>query len=98
MTEGSVIENLLIKNWPVHGFAVDGSSDLTIRNIFMDNRAGDAPNALSGGKNAAHNSDGFGVKSSSNVRIENCTVYNQDDCVAATTSLHPACFARVRMD
>ncbi|KAH6721047.1 glycoside hydrolase [Leptodontidium sp. MPI-SDFR-AT-0119] len=85
MTEGSVIENLNIKNWPVHGFSVDGSSDLTIRNIFMDNRAGDGPNSISGGKSAAHNSDGFGVKSSSNILIENCIVYNQDDCVAVTS-------------
>lgn len=80
-----MIENLKIQNWPVHGFAVEGSSDLTIRNIMMDNRAGDAPNSISLGKNAAHNSDGFGVKSSSNILIENCIVYNQDDCVAVTS-------------
>ncbi|KAH7369619.1 glycoside hydrolase [Rhexocercosporidium sp. MPI-PUGE-AT-0058] len=85
MTSGSIIENLMIQNWPAHGFSIDGSSDITIRNIFMDNRAGDVPNNLSGDKNAAHNSDGFGVRSSSNVLIENCTVYNQDDCVAVTS-------------
>ena len=43
--DGSVIENLFIKNWPAHGFTVASSSDLTIRNIVMDKSDGDAPNA-----------------------------------------------------
>ncbi len=85
LTEWSIIENLHVRNWPSHGFSIGGSSDLTIRNIIMDNRAGDVPNNRSKGLSAAHNSDGFGVGSSSNVLITNCTVYNQDDCVAVTS-------------
>ncbi|KAL2063968.1 hypothetical protein VTL71DRAFT_4462 [Oculimacula yallundae] len=85
MTEGSVIENLKIVNWPAHGFAIDGSSDLTVRKVVMDNRAGDAPNSISNSKSAAHNTDGFGVKSSNNIKIEDCAIYNQDDCVAVTS-------------
>lgn len=62
MTEGSVIKDLYIQNWPAHGFSLNSCSDLTIQNIVMDNSAGDAPNAASGTKAAAHNSDGFGGK------------------------------------
>jgi hypothetical protein len=47
MTEGSVIENLHIINWPTHCFDITGCSDLTIRNIYLDNSAGDAPNPRS---------------------------------------------------
>ncbi|CZT50116.1 related to polygalacturonase precursor [Rhynchosporium secalis] len=85
LTGGSVIENLNIINLPVHGFSIENSSDLTIRNVTIDNRAGDAPNAISNGKAAAHNTDGFGVRSSKNIKIEHCTVHNQDDCVAVTS-------------
>ncbi|KAI9052344.1 hypothetical protein LZ554_003694 [Drepanopeziza brunnea f. sp. 'monogermtubi'] len=84
---GSVIENLQIQNWPVRGFKLGNSRDLTIRNIYMDNTLGDLPNDLSEGKNAAHNSDAFGVGTkSNNIIIHNCTVYNQDDCVAVTSA------------
>ncbi len=86
MTNGSVIENLHIQNWPAHGFSIGSSSDLTIRNVYMDNSFGDLPNNRSKGLSAAHNSDGFGVGTlSSNILIDNCTVYNQDDCVAVTS-------------
>lgn len=87
MTSGSVIENLHIVNWPAHGFNFGNSKDLTIRNIFMDNRAGDVPNERSGVKAAAHNSDGFGIGArSSNIVLTDSTVYNQDDCVAVTSA------------
>jgi polygalacturonase len=51
----------------------------------MDNSAGDAPNAISGGLAAAHNSDGFDMSTSNNMTITDSTVYNQDDCVAITS-------------
>jgi polygalacturonase len=85
MTNNSVISNLYIKNWPVHLFAIQSSSDLTLKGMFMDNRDGEAPNNRSNGLAAAHNSDGFGVKESSNVLIRDSQVYNQDDCVAVTS-------------
>jgi polygalacturonase len=87
MTGGSVIKNLHIQNWPVHGFSLSSCSDLTIRDIVMDNSAGDAPNNRSGTKAAAHNSDGLGVGTQSkNILITNITVHNQDDCVAVTSA------------
>lgn len=85
LTNSSVVSNLNIKNWPVHCFQVTGCSDLTISNINLDNSAGDAPNAASGGKSAAHNSDGFDIASSTNVLLTDSTVRNQDDCVAVTS-------------
>jgi polygalacturonase len=85
MTAGSVIENLHIKNWPVHLFYVSSCSDLTMRGMFLDNRDGNAPNSRSGGLPAAHNSDGFDVSSTNDTVIYGNTVYNQDDCVAVTS-------------
>ncbi|KAE8446775.1 hypothetical protein EG329_011680 [Mollisiaceae sp. DMI_Dod_QoI] len=65
--------------------SIGGSSDLTIRDIILGNSAGDAPNDRSNGLPAAHNSDGLGVGSSSNILITNVSVHNQDDCVAVTS-------------
>ncbi|KAI9643301.1 hypothetical protein NHQ30_007919 [Ciborinia camelliae] len=81
----SVIENLYILNWPVHLFSITGAKGLTVRNMFLNNAAGDAPNAASGNISAGHNSDGFGIKTSSDVTVKDSIVYNQDDCVAVTS-------------
>ncbi|KAH6638059.1 glycoside hydrolase [Boeremia exigua] len=78
----SRIENLFIKNYPAHGFTLGGSY-LVVKNVTLDNSAGDAPNSLSGGKPAAHNTDGFNVKAT-NVLLQDITVINQDDCVAVS--------------
>lgn len=85
LIDGSVIKNLYIQNWPVHLFTITGADGLTIQDLVLNNTAGDAPNAASGTKAAAHNSDGFDVSSSSNTIIKNTSVYNQDDCVAVTS-------------
>jgi len=85
MTGGSVIQNLHIQNWPVHLFSISSSSDLIMRDMLLDNSAGDAPNNRSNGLAAAHNSDGFDVSSTNNTLITNATVFNQDDCVAVTS-------------
>lgn len=84
-TGTSVVENLHIRNWPVHCFEITSASGTTIQNLVLDNSAGDAPNSRSGGLAAAHNSDGFDISSSTNIVLNNITVYNQDDCVAVTS-------------
>ncbi|KAK6207676.1 glycosyl hydrolase family 28 [Colletotrichum tabaci] len=84
-TTNAKITNLNIKNWPVHCFSMTGNQGLTVSGINLDNSAGDEPNAQSGSKAAAHNSDGFDISSSSNVLLENIRVHNQDDCVAVTS-------------
>jgi polygalacturonase len=84
VTSGT-IKNLNIQNWPTHCFSIQGVTGLTISDVKLDNRAGDAANSKSGGKPAAHNSDGFDIGTSSGVTLSSVTVYNQDDCVAVTS-------------
>ena len=81
----SVIENLHIQNWPTHCFSISGCTGLTLQNLVLDNRAGDAPNARSSGLPAAHNTDGFDLSTCTNTVLQDSTVYNQDDCVAITS-------------
>jgi polygalacturonase len=85
MTAGSKIQNLHIQNWPTHLFSISSCSNTIMQNLLLNNSAGDAPNARSGGLAAAHNSDGFDLSSSSNFTITDSIVYNQDDCVAITS-------------
>ncbi|GFF42132.1 probable endopolygalacturonase D [Aspergillus udagawae] len=81
----SRIENLNIQNWPVHCFDIENTENLIISGLTLNNSAGDAPNSASDGKAAAHNSDGFDIKSSTNLTLRNTWVHNQDDCVAVTS-------------
>ncbi|KAI9147131.1 endo-polygalacturonase [Paramyrothecium foliicola] len=84
-TVNAKITNLNIQNWPVHCFSMTGNQDLKVTGINLDNSAGDQPNSKSGGKPAAHNSDGFDISSSDGVTLDNIKVHNQDDCVAVTS-------------
>lgn len=85
VTGNSVIKNLHIQNWPVHLFSISSCSDLVFQDLVLNNTAGNAPNSISNGLPAAHNSDGFDVSTSSNIVIQRSVVYNQDDCVAITS-------------
>ena len=85
VTGYSVIKNLYIQNWPVHLFSISGCSDVVFQDLVLNNTAGYAPNGVSQGLAAAHNSDGFDVSSSSNMVIQRSVVINQDDCVAITS-------------
>lgn len=58
---------------------------MSMYGMLLDNSAGDAPNAASGGLAAAHNSDGFDIGTTTDSMIYDNTVYNQDDCVAITS-------------
>jgi len=84
-TYDATISGLEIKNWPVHGIQIVSSQNVTLEHINMDNSEGDAPNDISDGLPAAHNSDGFGVMSSDFITIRDTNVINQDDCWAATS-------------
>lgn len=85
VTGTSTIENLHIQNWPTHCFQISGCDGLTIKNLVLDNSAGDAANSASSGLPAAHNTDGFDISSSTNIILSGTTVKNQDDCVAVTS-------------
>ncbi|KAL4803249.1 glycosyl hydrolases family 28-domain-containing protein [Aspergillus unguis] len=81
----STIADLNIQNWPTHCFDIENTESLTMTGITLNNKAGDEPNSSSDGEAAAHNSDGFDIKSSTNFVLQNSAVYNQDDCVAITS-------------
>lgn len=70
----STIKDLYIKDTPVHCFSINNSKGLTIDSVTIDNSLGDTK--------GGHNTDAFDVGSSSNITINNATVYNQDDCLA----------------
>ncbi|XP_023310577.1 polygalacturonase-like [Anoplophora glabripennis] len=70
----SNIDNINIKNSPVHIFSISNCDNLVIQQINIDNSAGD-----SGG---GHNTDAFDVGNSNAITIKHSTVYNQDDCLA----------------
>ncbi len=85
VTANSVIQNLYIQNYPTHCFSISSCSNVVMTNIVLNNSAGDAPNAISSGLPAAHNSDGFDISTSSNFLVTDSTILNQDDCVAITS-------------
>ena len=70
----SSITGLTIKNSPVQVFSVDGSTNLTLTDITVDDSAGDA---LGG-----HNTDAFDVGDSTGITITGANIMNQDDCLA----------------
>ncbi|CAE6530854.1 unnamed protein product [Rhizoctonia solani] len=70
--------NLVVKNSPQQCFSIGNDASLTISKVTVDNCDS---NSNSDGKPAGHNTDGFDV-SASDVTIEDCTVSNQDDCIA----------------
>lgn len=81
----SIIKDLYIEDYPVHCFSISHCANLTIQNIVINNTAGNAPNAISSGLPAAHNSDGFDLSDCDTCLLQNSQVYNQDDCVAITS-------------
>uniref|UniRef100_A0A0A9X913 endo-polygalacturonase n=1 Tax=Lygus hesperus TaxID=30085 RepID=A0A0A9X913_LYGHE len=69
----STVTGLNVKNSPAHVFSIRDCSNVNVTHVKIDNSEGD----VKGG----HNTDGFDVNSQ-NVRISNCWVHNQDDCLA----------------
>jgi polygalacturonase len=86
ITNHSIMKDLYIQNYPTHGINVAGVLDSTIQNIVLNNSLGDAPNSISKGLSAAHNTDGFDVGNSINLFLQDCKVWNQDDCVVVSDS------------
>lgn len=86
ITNHSTMHDLYIQNYPSHGINVAGVINSTIHHITINNSLGDAPNNRSKGLSAAHNSDGFNVGNSVNLKLHDCRVWNQDDCVVISDS------------
>jgi polygalacturonase len=70
----SSITGITVKNTPVQAFSIDGSNDLTLSQITIDNSDGNS--------NGGHNTDGFDIAQCTDLTITDAVVYNQDDCVA----------------
>ncbi|CAE6425055.1 unnamed protein product [Rhizoctonia solani] len=75
------VKNVKVLNSPAQVFSMGNDAALIVSGINIDNSAGNSANSLSGGKPAAHNTDGFDV-STSDVTIQDSTIINQDDCLA----------------
>lgn len=86
LTNHSTVHDLTIQNYPSHGINLAGMKDSVVQRIIVNNSLGDAPNNISKGLSAAHNSDAFNVGNSVNLLIEECKVWNQDDCVVVSDS------------
>ncbi|KAI1259748.1 glycoside hydrolase [Xylariaceae sp. FL1019] len=86
LTNFSTFENITVINTPTHAIDLDGAYNSTVQNIIIDNSLGFAPNALSNGSAAAHNTDAFDVAQAENMLLQNIQVWNQDDCVALSVS------------
>ncbi|EUC47517.1 glycoside hydrolase family 28 protein [Bipolaris oryzae ATCC 44560] len=74
----SQINNLYLLNTPVQAVSINGCNGLSITGMTIDNSASDSLPA----SQAAHNTDGFDIGSSTNILIDQAVVLNQDDCVA----------------
>jgi polygalacturonase len=85
VTGASTISGLKIQNYPVHCFSISNCDSVIFKGITLDNTAGNAANSASGGKPAAHNTDGFDIGTSTNIALTSSRVLNQDDCVAITS-------------
>ncbi|CAE6356533.1 unnamed protein product [Rhizoctonia solani] len=57
------VEDFTVLNSPAQVFSMGNDAALTVSKITINNSAGNAANSLSGGKPAAHNTDGFDGKS-----------------------------------
>jgi polygalacturonase len=86
ITNSSTMKDIYIQNYPSHGINLAGVLNSTIQNIVLNNSLGDAPNSISKGLSASHNSDGFNVGNSVNLWIKDSKVWNQDDCVVVSDS------------
>ncbi|CAE6453884.1 unnamed protein product, partial [Rhizoctonia solani] len=73
--------NVKVLNSPAHVYSVSNPAKLVMSKLTIDNSAGDKANSKSGGSAAGHNTDGFDV-STTDLTIEDSTIYNQDDCIA----------------
>lgn len=78
LTGNSDVGGLQIKNTPIQAISVNSCSDTVIHDVTIDNSDGDKDSL-------GHNTDGFDVGNVNNVTIENCHVYNQDDCIAVNS-------------
>lgn len=88
-----LFENILLHNSPYWTFLADGVDGLEVRNSSIDARRmpDDGHNTID---MTAFNTDGFDV-TGRNVWIHDCTVWNQDDCIAVKDGSEHMLFERI---
>lgn len=69
----SVLDSITILNAPKNSFSLNTVDTLLVKNIVVNNTAGDV-GAL------GHNTDAFDINNANNVVITGAKVWNQDDC------------------
>ncbi|KAF3904407.1 Polygalacturonase-3 [Orbilia brochopaga] len=72
----STLDGITILNAPKNSFSLNRVTNLVVKNILIDDKAG-----ASLGKNT----DGFNINNADGVFITNVNVYNQDDCMNVNT-------------
>ncbi|KUI63775.1 putative endopolygalacturonase C [Cytospora mali] len=76
----SVLDGIYILNAPKNSFSINYINNLLIKNVVVNNTAGDELN--SDGITLGHNTDAFDINNADGVVLQNISVWNQDDCVA----------------
>ncbi|KAK6355556.1 hypothetical protein TWF696_004655 [Orbilia brochopaga] len=72
----SVLDGITILNAPKNSFSLNRVTNLVVKNIVIDDKAGTA---------LGKNTDGFNINNADGVFITNVSVYNQDDCMNVNT-------------
>ncbi|KAI0195153.1 glycoside hydrolase [Xylaria flabelliformis] len=72
----SILEGITIKNAPKNSFSLNYVYNLTVKDITIDDRDGEA---------LGKNTDAFNINSADGVTITGAKVWNQDDCVAVNS-------------
>ena len=93
MTTNVLVERLLLKNSPYWTFFAENSFSLTIRHTDVSARWTDQ-NEHTPLDLQAYNTDGFDV-SGKHVHIHDCTIWNQDDCIAVKSNSEHMLFERI---
>ncbi|KAI0910291.1 glycoside hydrolase [Ustulina deusta] len=72
----SVLEGITIKNAPKNSFSLNYVYNLTVKDVTVDDRDGEA---------LGKNTDAFNINNADGVTIIGAEVWNQDDCVAVNS-------------
>ena len=89
----TIVENIYLKDSPFWTFYAERSDGLTIRYVDVDARW-DQANSHTLLDLQAFNTDGFDV-TGKNVYIHDCTIWNQDDCIAVKEPASNMLFERI---
>lgn len=79
----SVLDSINILNAPINAYSLNYVYNLTLRNVIVNNTAGEA--LTSSKVTKGHNTDAFDINNCDGILIDNAQVWNQDDCVAVNS-------------